>query len=172
MFRSGRVAVRAFGYVVLLGVDVVAAWALSRVTSFPAGYGPAQSGSAEELAGLRANRIAELLEGARRDLGRYLPGYVAIGTATVAFAYWQRGRCREDRRFAGFAVGAVAVAGAADLVETLLFRETLQRLQAGLGREDIEALADVTRGFTVAKWSLLATSGALLGALVLRRPRP
>lgn len=105
----------------LVGGTLAVVAGLARVTGFPGDYNAAQPSSAEWLA-TRSGRWAVWRDVATRDLVVFVPGYVVVGTAALVWAVPRR-----VLRVA--AVASLLAAGAADVVETLLFRGTLDRFR-------------------------------------------
>jgi hypothetical protein len=141
---------------VLLGV--------ARIVDFPGDFNRAQSSSAPSLAE-RPDRWADWRDAANRDLVLFVPSYVVYGAAALAWAV-------PGRRARRFAVAAIVLMGAADVVETLLFRGTLERLTDGAAATDLTTRTDVTRLATGVKYTgFLLVLGAL-ATVVTRRGEP
>lgn len=124
-------------------------------SGLPEGFNEAQSSTATDLAAMDggATRWSELHDGANRDLGRFLPGYGVGGAVAVLAVFVGRGRAHRDRWLAAASVGLLAVGCTADLVETALFRSSLERLLDGGAAADLVTRTRVTRAFTAVKWA-------------------
>lgn len=146
----------------LVGGTLAVVAGLARVTGFPGDYDAAQSSGAEWLA-TRSVRWEVWRDVATRDLVVFVPGYVVVGTAALVWAVPRRGL-----RVA--AVASLLAAGAADVVETLLFRGTLDRFRDGATAAELATRTTVTAAFTVAKKGGIGLACLALAALVLVRP--
>jgi hypothetical protein len=70
------------------------------------------------------------------------------------------------------AVALLAIGTTADVIETLLFRQSLTRLLDTSGRADVGTLTSITLAMTVVKWTALLGFLVTLFAMILREPAP
>ena len=156
-FRSPVWWVRALWLLGGLALGILVLLLLAWPLGLNGGYGSAQSWSAVWLSTHGAN-----LEGWRhataRDLGLFIPAYglVGAGLAVTATRRWQS------------VTLLVALAMAADVVETVRFRQTLDSL---IARQDPTRLVDETATtalFSGAKLAFLLAAAVTLAVAVLR----
>lgn len=160
-FSDPSVVKRGSAVAALLAGSAAVLGASARAARFPAGYNGAQSAPASRLAA-RPDRWADWRGGATRDLAVFVPAYVGFGTAALAWAV-PGGRVRT------LALSSLAGAGAADVVETVLFRGTLDRLGDGAAVGDLAARTAVTRAFTAVKLAGVGLVGVALALVVAGR---
>lgn len=139
----------------LVGVAVAVVAAVGAAVGFPPGYNGAQSASAGWLAD-RPARWAGWRDAATRDLVVFVPAYVAVGVAVLAWAM-------PTRAWRARSIAALAAAGLADVVETVLFRGTLDRLLAGSAAADLATRTRVTQAATVVKYGSFVLVAGTLG---------
>jgi hypothetical protein len=148
---------------------------LSALADLPSDYGAAQSRD-EAWLKVHAGQWSEFKQGTARDLLRYIPGYLLFGVLLIGSVVLARRRgassiwSRRDRVPALVAFTALMIAVIADVVETLLFRQSLTRLIDTSGVADVSTLTSVTLMMTVVKWTALGVSVLSLVVLTLRRP--
>jgi len=149
---------------VLAGVGLAV---LREISDFPAGYMGLQTASESEL---RNHDLAQLRRGASRDLFPFIPGYAALIAVLVGSYLWRRPPVLRAAKGLSFMVVAAAVIGVvADVVETVRFRATLDRLIRGqaLGEREIS----ITQGVAnVKNIALLAMVLALLTVINYSEP--
>jgi hypothetical protein len=164
VFRSPRFGRRLGALVLLLALAFVSAWLVGQLSDMPSGYGGSQSDGACTLA-LRPHDWASLVHGTTHDLLVFIPAYVVIGLVAVYLT-------RRPERGNRLAAALIIAMAAADVIETLLFRRTLEHLQGGEACRDLTTATDVTRAFTVAKFGFLFLFVADVTWRVLRPPAP
>lgn len=176
VFRSPSLTTRVAALVALLVASgVVLGLGATVVAGIPRSYGAAQSNAACHLAE-RASEWSDFLSGTARDLLIFIPLYFVVCVAVVVVTSRRPAGRWTDNLFAGRVLSdgvalVLAVGGAAaDVVETLIFRRTLEQLQTGRACPTLTTATDVTAAFTAVKWTLLATFVALVAARVLARP--
>lgn len=147
----------------LLVVSVAVLRGIARVADFPDGYNGAQSATAGWLAE-RADRWAPWRRGATRDLAIFIPALVGYGAAALAWAI-------PGRRLRVWAISSLTVAGLADVVETVLFRGTLDRFLGGATAAQLATRTTVTRAATVTKYGGFFAVGVGLALVVAGRGR-
>lgn len=154
---------RLVALLVLLAASAGVLGVLAGLADFPPDFNDAQSASANEL--LRhPDRWSAWSDTATRDLVLFIPGYVLWGVAAIAWATW-------PRRLTYGSCGFMLAAGAVDVVETVLFRRTLDRLMQGATESQVSTLTSVTGVATTVKWTCAGLAIGLLIVGVLRRPR-
>lgn len=155
-------------------VLLILAWTgiLAALADIPSGYGAAQS---RDEAWLKAHPSdwARFRLGTSRDLFRYIPGYFIFGVVLLASVAIAR-RATTDRRdrMVTLVVGALLLVGAvADVIETLLFRHSLNRLLATAGAAHISTVTSVTAAMTATKFvGLAGFVVALVGYVLMPAP--
>ena len=146
---------------VLIAVSAAVLRGFARVVDFPDGYNGAQSATAGWLAA-RPDRWAAWRRGATRDLVMFVPAFVVYGAAALAWSV-------PGRRLRACAVGCLVGAGLADVVETVLFRGTLDRFLDGAAAGELATRTSVTRAATGAKYAGVALVGAALALVAAGR---
>lgn len=148
---------------------------LALLSDLPRGYGAAQSRNEKWLNG-HAPLWSQFRHGTTNDLLRYVPGYLVFGVLLiVAVALARRGgepglSSRHDRTPVLIALAALIIGAVADVVETLLFRQSLTRLIATSGNADVATLTSITWVMTAVKWTALAAFFVVLVVMILRPP--
>lgn len=177
VFRSPSLATRVVALAVLLAASVAVLGVGALVADLSRDYASSQSQAACDLAE-RPSEWSEFLSGTARDLLVYIPLYLVLFVAVVAITSRTAVRPSFRRLFAGrFLSDGVALviavtAAAADVVETLLYRRTLQELEAGRSCETLTTATDVTAAFTALKFAMFVLFAVLTFARVLARPTP
>ena len=167
------------GLAVAAVVLLTLAWTgiLALLSDLPTGYGAAQSRNEKWLKD-HASSWSQFRHGATNDLLRYIPGYLVFGVLLIGAVAWaRRGRApglssRHDRVPVFTALALLVIGAVADIVETLLFRQSLTRLIATSGSADVETLTSITWVMTAVKWTALAAFFVALVAVILRPPAP
>jgi hypothetical protein len=150
---------------------------LALLSDLPKGYGAAQSRNERWLKD-HAFLWSQFRHGTTNDLLRYVPGYLVFGVLLIGAVAWARrggeeGFSSRHDRVPAFAALALLVIGAvADVVETLLFRQSLTRLIATSGSADVATLTSITWAMTAVKWTALAAFFVVLVVMILRPPAP
>lgn len=174
-FRSPSPATRVVALVVLLAASAAVLGVGALVAGLSRDYGSSQSQAACDLAE-RASEWSEFLSGTARDLLVYIPLYLVLFVAVVVITSRRTARPCFRNLFAGrvlsdgVALVVALTAAAADVVETLLYRRTLQELEAGRSCETLTTATDVTAAFTMLKFAMIGLFVALIVARVLRHP--
>ena len=154
---------RLVALLVLLAASAGVLRMLARLIDFPPDFNDAQSASANEL--LRhPDRWSIWSKTAKRDLVLFIPAYVSWGVTAIAWATWRR-------PLSSWSCGFMLAGGAVDVVETVLFRRTLDRLMHGASESQLSTLTSVTATATKVKWACAALAIVLLIAGVLLPPR-
>lgn len=123
---------RLLALLVLLAASAGVLQVFAGLTDFPSDFNDAQSASAKEL--LRhPQRWSIWSDTAKRDLVPFIPAYVSWGVAVITWATWRR-------RFSAMSCGFMLAVGAADVLETALFRRTLDRLMHGATESQVSTL--------------------------------
>ncbi len=144
------------------------------LSDLPSGYGAAQSRNQKWLKD-HAALWSLLRQATTRDLLRYVPGYVVFGVLLIAgVALARRGggtgvSSRHDRRLVVIALALLVIGALADVIETLLFRQSLTRLINTSGLADVETLTSITWVMTAMKWTALSGFFVTLVVLTLSR---
>lgn len=156
---------RLVALLVLVAASAGVLHMLAGLTDFPPDYNDAQSASANELLRHR-DRWSTWSDTAKRDLLPFIPAYLLWGVAAIAWATWRRPLC-------SLSCGFMLAVGTVDIVETVLFRRTLDRLMHGATESQVSTLTSVTAVATKVKLTCAALAIVLLIASVLlpRRPR-
>lgn len=117
---------------------------------------------------VHATTWPELVDGTTADLLLYVPFYLALSFGVIWLTSWRPRRWwfQSD----ALAVGVVIALGVADVVETLLFRHTLNELVAGASAADLVSNTDLTRVFSCGKWLLAVAFLVLVFARVVPGP--
>jgi hypothetical protein len=152
---------RAASVSVLLGLSAAVLRGVARLVDFPDGYNGAQSSTAGRLAE-RPDQWSPWRRGATRDLAIFIPAFVGFGAAVLAWAI-------PGRRLRVWAISSLVAAGVADVVETVLFRGTLDRFRGGATAAELSTRTTVTRAATVAKYSGFVGVGVALALVVAGR---
>lgn len=150
---------RVAALIVLIAATVAVLRLLARLIDFPPDFNGAQSAPAEELLG-HHERWSTWRATATRDLVLFIPAYVAWGVSAIAWATWRR-------LLSTPACGFMLAVGAADVIETVLFRRTLDRLLHGATEDQVSTLTSVTAVATKTKLTCAGVAIALLIAGVL-----
>lgn len=135
-FRSPSFIRRIVALGVLLFAATAVIWGVGKIADLPNGYNGSQSDAACDLATDPAT-WSDLVDGTTRDLAIFIPSYLVVCLAAVAITSRKPRGDRFRRAFDGGAqsdgiAGLLALMlGLADIIETVLFRRTLERLQAG-----------------------------------------
>lgn len=160
-FHDPSSARRAVAVSVLLVVSAAVLRGVAGLADFPDDYNRAQSATAGWLVE-RADRWLLWRRGATRDLAIFIPAYVGYGAAALAWAL-------PRRRLRAWAISSLVAAGLADVVETVLFRGTLDRFLGGATAAQLATRTTVTRAATVAKYGGLAAVGVAMALVVAGR---
>ncbi len=174
-FRSPSWVVRAACLTGLVAASGAVLTVAADAVGLPKGYNKAQTAGAAALAA--PQDWAVLRRGTARDIGLYVPLYLAYGLAVMgivspaprrpeAAPHWWSRLPRTSPALTAAMVGIAL----ADVGETVLFRASLTRLLAGGGEPQIRSLVRAREGGTAAKLGFAALVLLMLAVRVLRRP--
>jgi lysophospholipase L1-like esterase len=154
---------------------------LPRVAGVTGGYGPAQSKTAAALRALSPQTWRSYYVTTSHDLVWYIPVYLLVGIVIVVLvAHRHPPRPDTDGRtiyhtFAGLpgsaalAIGLVMAAALFDVVETLLFRWSLNQLNEHGAGAHLGSVPTVTRIMTVLKLGSGLAAAVVVVVVIIRR---
>lgn len=165
--------------VVAVGLPTIAFFVLlDFMVGLEDGYGGAQSSSAEELRALDEYALRTFAAAAVRDMVWFAPAYVVFGIIVVLLTSprretsggpftWRRGL----RWPTWLSLGALVVAGAADVGETSRLRTSLTNLISDRNA-DVDRVVATTQLLTVVKVVAAAIAVIILVVTIVVRMRP
>ena len=145
--------------VVLLLATAGVLQGVARVAGLPDGYNAAQSKDAAWLS-RHPDRWAEWRDGATRDLLIFIPAFATFGLVALMWAM-------PTRSLRVWSCAFLAGVATSDVIETLLFRGSLDRFGDGVPTADLAARTTVTQVASGGKYLFLGLVGVTLGAVVL-----
>ncbi|MGI8807185.1 MAG: hypothetical protein ACR2KK_04990 [Acidimicrobiales bacterium] len=156
-FRDPVWPKRLVAVLALVALSAVVLLVVAWMIGFPKGFNEAQSASGRWLE-TRPDQWRVWRRTATRDLLLFVPAYVGLGTAAIC---WATAR----RPFATWPSRLLVLGGIADIVETLLFRRTLDRLIDGATGAELSTVTGVTSFVSGLKLMFLglAVAGLILG---------